>query len=70
MLMQVMSVRHVRMTVAHGLVPMAMTVLAHRHRFVCMAVVAIVVRVRVLVLHRLVLMVVGMLFREMQGHTG
>jgi hypothetical protein len=68
--MQVMRVWHVRMTVTQGLVPMPVTVLARRHRFVCVLMVPIVVRVRMLVLHRLVRMVVGMRLREMQGYTG
>ena len=61
--MHVMRVRHMRMAVRQGLVPMPMTVLARRRRFVCVVVVTIVVRVRMLVLHRLVHMVVAMRFR-------
>ena len=42
--MQVMRVRHVRMTVTQGIVLMLVTVLARRHRAVCVPVVAVVVR--------------------------
>ena len=64
--MEVMRVRHVRVAVTHRLVPMPVTVLAHRHRLVRVLVMPIVVRVRMFVFHRLVHVVVGMCFRQMQ----
>lgn len=53
------SIRHVRVRMPQGLVPVPVAVLTRRHHLVGMVVMPVVVAVRVFVLQRLVLMLVG-----------
>lgn len=54
MLMHVMFIRHVRVGVPQGFMPMGMAVRPGRHQRMDMSVVAIIVRVRMLMFERLV----------------
>ena len=70
--MPVMGVRHMRMAVALGLVPVPMAVRAFGHRVVPMVVMPVIVPVCVLVFQRLVLMLMvvrlGQVQRDAQQH--
>ena len=66
---QVMQIRHMCMAMAGRLMPMQMAVRPNRHRVMHMVVMAIVVAVRVFVLHRVVLMFMGMGFGKVHQDT-
>ena len=55
-----MHIRYMRVRVSHRLVSVQMAVRTHWHRVVYVVVMTVVMRVRMLVLQRLVLMLVGM----------
>ena len=63
-----MRIRHMRMTVARGLMPVRMTVGTDREHLVPVVVVPVVVGMRMLMLHRFVRVLVSMSFRKMQHH--
>ena len=60
MRVRVMHIRYMRVRVSHRLVSVQMAVRTHWHRVVYVVVMTVVMRVRMLVLQRLVLMLVGM----------
>jgi hypothetical protein len=60
------QVRRVRMAVPDRIMPMPMTVRSLRHRVMVVVMVAVVMPMGVLVFERLVLMLVGMRFGQMQ----
>ena len=61
---------HMRMRMPPRLVAMAMAVRAGRHRIMHMVVVAIVMQVRMFVLHHVVPMLVAVRLRQVQHHAG
>lgn len=68
-MVRVVRIRYVRMHMPQRLMTMPVTVRIGRHRNVHMAVVAIVVAVRVLVLHHVVFMFVAVRLRQVQHHA-
>ena len=70
MLVRVMHVRAVRMHMHLGLVPMEMSMRPDRRRVVIMVVMAVVVRVGVVVLERIMAVLVPVALREVQEQPG
>lgn len=64
--MDMMQVRRMRMVVLHGSMPVEVTVHSDRHRRMRVRMMAIVMGMGVFVLHRLVRVLVFVLFRHVQ----
>ena len=64
--MRMVRVRHMRMSVPHRFMSMRMAMRSGRHRFVRMAVVAVVVRMGVFVLQFVVDVLMAMRFGQVQ----
>jgi hypothetical protein len=65
----VVNVRHMRVAVTHGLVPVGMAVGALGHGIVMMVVVAVVVAVGVFMRQRLVFMFMVVRLGQVHGHA-